>query len=293
MKNLEELQKHINRIVHKQNNTGLPHFEGYSPNEMRSILYDTFGDNSPIQLVKLQEADYRKIPILNQIKYLLQIIEDKGELKLTARGFLPTKIVADIYNQNFIRDKMIDSGISKLYKETDSMSISLTRILPMLSGIVKKRNNKLSLTKKGQKEIKNNHRLLKSIFTTFGSRFNWAYFDGFGDNNIGQLGFGFSLILISKYGSKKRIDSFYSKKYFSAFPRLIDRIEPSRFSPPESRAINCYSLRTFERFLDYFGLIEIYSEGKWEEKKFITKTELFDKLIKIRPHTYTHRIFGR
>ena len=152
MKSLEALQKHIDKIMNEQNNQGLPDFEGYSPIEMQYILYDTFGKNSPIELLSLTDSEYQKIPILKQIKYLLELVDKQGELKLTTKGFLPTKIVTDIYNQKFIQDEMIESGISKLYKETDSKSINLTRILLELSGLVKKRNNKLSLTKKRSEE---------------------------------------------------------------------------------------------------------------------------------------------
>ncbi|MEA1874087.1 MAG: hypothetical protein U9N51_06630 [Bacteroidota bacterium] len=113
---------------------------------------------------------------------MLEIVNDRVELKLTAKGFLPTKIVSDIYNQKFIKDEMIESGIYKLYKETDSDSINLTRILLELSGLVKKRNNILSLTKKGKTEFNDNYKLLKSIFKTFGTKFNWAYYDGYGNN---------------------------------------------------------------------------------------------------------------
>jgi len=290
MISLEELRKRIDKEMNEQNNREIPEFEGYSPVEMQYIFYDTFGENSPIQLLELSEPDYNNIPIFKQIKYLLQLIDEMGELKLTAKGFLPTKIVSDIYNQRFIKDEWIESGISKLYKETDSISINLTRILSELSGAVKKRNKKLSLTKNGKAELNDNHKLLKRIFTTFGTKFNWAYCDGYGNNHIGQLGFGFSLILISKYGSKKRPDSFYSGKYFTAFPMLIEKIEPTRFHSKEEMASKCYSLRTFDRFLDYFGLIKIESENKWDSEKFIEKTELFDKLIKIRPHiTYNQR----
>ena len=284
MESLEELQKRIDQIVNEQNNRGIPDFEGYSPAEMQYILYDTFGKNSPIQLLELSEPDYSNIPILKQIKYLLKIIDEKGELRLTAKGFLPTKIVSNIYDQGFIKDEMIESGISKLYKETDSMSINLTRILSELSGIIKKRNKKLSLTKKGKKELNDNRKLFENIITTFGTRFNWAYYDGYGDNQIGQLGFGFSLILISKYGMKKRDDLFYSKKYFSAFPMLIEQMGPLYFDSRQKGASDCYSLRTFDRFLDYFGVIKIESEKKWGSKKFIEKTELYDKLVKVRPH---------
>lgn len=43
--------------------------------------------------------------------------------------------------------------MAKLYKEADSESVHLTRILTELSGLAKKRNNKLSLTKIESKTI--------------------------------------------------------------------------------------------------------------------------------------------
>jgi len=284
MDDIKEIQSHIDKIMNEQNNQGLSDFEGYSPIEMQYIINETFGKNCPIELLTLTESEYQRIPILNQIKYLLQHIENCGELKLTTKGFLPTKIVADIYNQRFIKDEMIELGISKLYKESDSMSINLTRILIEISGLVKKRNGKISLTKKGEKIYSNNFELLKLILETFGIKFNWAYYDGYGDNQIGQLGFGFSLILLSKYGFEKQRDYFYSNKYLKAFPKLIDNIQPSQYDTSKSQAGKCYSLRTFDRFIEYFGLIQINSEKKMDSDKYIIKTELFDKLIKVRPH---------
>jgi hypothetical protein len=260
---------------------------------MQYILYDTFGENSPIQLLKLTESDYQNIPILNQIKYLLKLIDKQGEIKLTNKGFLPTKIVSDIYKQGFIKDEFIESGISKLYKETDSISINLTRILSELSGLAKKRNKKLSLTKKGKAIIGNDYKMLVLIFKTFVTKFNWAYYDGYGENNIGQLGFGFSLILLCKYGNEKRTDKFYSDKYFKAFPQLINESLNPSFGTLEEYAGSCYSLRIFERFLKFFGLTKIESEKIWGAEKYVVKTELFDKLIKLRHTTRAKNNAGR
>jgi len=281
---IDKLQRHISKVMNEQNIQGLANFEGYTPIEMQHILYDPFGDYSPIRLLKLADSDYKNIPILNQIKYLAKLVDKLVELKLTNKGFLPTKIVADIYNQRFLKDELIESGISKLYKETDSSTINLTRILLEISGLAKKRYNKLSLTKTGKKLLNDNFKLLLLIFKTFGTKFNWAYYDGYGQNNIGQLGFGFSLILLKKYGDKKQIDKFYSQKYFQAFPDLIDNSPPTLFGDELERPDKCYSIRTFDRFLDYFGLIEIEKGKKWNADKYITKTELFDKLIKCTPH---------
>jgi len=87
------------KMINDINFHGIPEFEGYSPKEMDTILYDTFGKNSTIQINKLSESEYAEIPILNQIKYLATLIGEKGELKLTTAGYLPPKIVKDVYHQ--------------------------------------------------------------------------------------------------------------------------------------------------------------------------------------------------
>jgi hypothetical protein len=280
----KDIQKHIDQLMVEQNNQPIPEFEGYSPFEMHKILHFTFAIDSPLKLLKLSDSDYQKIPIFNQVRYLTDRIDRNGEIKLTNKGFLPTKIVSDLYNQGFLKDEHIEKGISKLYKETDSMTINLTRILIELAGLVKKRNGKLSLTKSSRKILGDNGELLRQIFLTFTNRFNWAYYDGYGENQIGQLGYGFSLILLSKYGHEKRLDSFYAERYFKAFPRLLDSVEPV-YGTLERYSTNCYSVRTFDRFLDYFGLVNMDEQGKGlDSKTYITKTDLFDRLIECKPH---------
>lgn len=94
---LDDVQKQIDKIMVEQNNRSIPEFEGYSPFEMLQILHFTFGADSPIKLQKLSDPDYKKIPILNLVKYLTDLIAKNGEIKLTNKGFLPTKIVSDLY----------------------------------------------------------------------------------------------------------------------------------------------------------------------------------------------------
>jgi len=89
---------------------------------------------------------------------------------------------------------------------------------------------------------------------------------------------------LSKYGNEKRLDSFYTDKYFKAFPQLLDSIHPT-YGTLEKYASNCYSLRTFENFLTYFGIIGIEKNGhSYNSDKYIFKTEIFDRLIRINPH---------
>ncbi|MEA3448880.1 MAG: hypothetical protein U9Q98_10635 [Bacteroidota bacterium] len=287
---IDELQRRIDKVMNEQNNQGLPDFEGYSPIEMTRILYYTFEDQSPIRFVLLNKKDYEKIPIVKQILYFANLIQKNGEIKLTQKGFLPTKIVADLCSQEFLMDERM--RYAKTYKEADSMSATLTRIIMDLSGLIKKRNNKISLTKNGEKQLSDTDKLFKTIITAYCKRFNWAYFDAYGDNNIGQFGFGFSIILLSKYGYEKRLDEFYFDKYLNAFPKLIAESPPTRYGHKFKDPKRCYSLRTFDRFMDYFGLVKIEQE-KWDSEKYICKTELFDRLVKCTPHNIGSKTTGR
>ncbi len=280
----EDIQQFLDHIMQERNLHGLPDFEGYSPLEMRYILYDTFGKFSPLRLQKLSDRDYKNIPLLNQIKYLAALVSKNGEITLTSRGYLPPKIVVDIYTQGFIKDKFIELGISKLYRESDLVAVNLTHILAKLTGIIKTRHGKISLTKRGEKTISDDYKLLKLLLETFGFRFNWAYYDGYENEDIGQLGFGFSMILLSKYGQNRHLDTFYAEKYFKAFPQFLHESKKPKFGTNKSNTEHCYSIRTFDRFLNYFGLIKIENNRESPFEKYITKTELYDKLIKCQPH---------
>ncbi|HEX5554856.1 MAG TPA: hypothetical protein VFX43_16570, partial [Chitinophagaceae bacterium] len=125
--------------------------------------------------------------------------------------------------------------------------------------------------------------LFRTLIANYCSRFNWAYFDRYDMDKVGQLGSGFSLILLHKYCDRKRTAGFYADKYFKAFPQLIapySNMEgPYAIKVPE----RCYSLRTFERFMQYFGLIHMEQAG-WDAPLYISRTVLFDRLITCIAH---------
>lgn len=274
---MDNIEKYVIESINKRNNASIPDFEGYSPTEMQFILYNTFDLKSPIQILKAEHNIYQNIPIFNQVKFLFNLINEQKELKLTNKGFLPTKIVAELYGKGYIKDYFIENGISKLYKESDVPTINLTKILVELSTLVKKRNNKLTLTKKGIEQIDKDHILFQNIFETFTKKFNWSYFDGFSNEEIGQSGFGFTLILLDKYGKEYRNPEFYADKYLKAFD-FETKYAELEFADNPKRA---YIIRTFERFLDYFGFTEY---DKDEKNRKVRKTKIFNELIKIRTH---------
>lgn len=285
---MEELNQKLGEFSHAQNNLPISDFEGYSSQEMHKILHFTFDTDSPIRFNPLDAHEYAQIPILRQIKRLTEIIAQTGQVKLTAAGYLPIKIVRELYPLG-APDEIIENGISKLGKEMDCIPVHLARLLTEVSGICKKRKGVLSLTANGTKIITDDSKLFDYILRAFCQKFNWHYFDYYSDNErsgtIGQLGFGFSLILLCKYGNVERLDRYYADKYFRAFPILLETVRTT-YGTLQDYCFNCYSLRTFERFLYHFGLVEIKKERQklFQKEIYIKKTPLFDRLISLVPH---------
>jgi len=278
-------QKDLDSTFILMNNSPIEDFEGFSSADMNYLVYDAFSADSPFQIKKnIPDKILDQIPFLLQIEYLLHRINDLGELKLTAKGFLPTTLVKEIYDLGLIKDYAIEHGITKLYAETSSQPINLTRLITELAGFTKKRYNKLTLTKTWRDKLLKKRRqdIFIQTFSTFAQKFNWGYFDLYSSQATGTVGFTFSLYLLSKYGANERQDSFYSEKYLKAFPSLIDLFKDDKWVTDINRSFNsCYSIRTFDRFLDYFNLIKIRSEGRpyLDSKKFIKKSPIFDDII--------------
>jgi hypothetical protein len=269
----EDFLPNLDSFVHDWNNKPNPDIDGLSPNQMSKLFYRTFETDSLLTLPALPESDYEQIPLLNQVRFFLELVARDKEIRLTKTGNIPVKMVKEIYDQRFILDELIEMGITKLYQEISCPVIHLTHILCGQMAVTKKRNGKLNLTKLGEKCLKSPSELLPLLLKSFCTKFNWAYFDGHGQNEIGQFGIGYSLYLISKYGEETRKSGFYAEKYFMAFPTLIHAID-------DQGAIRCYSLRTFERFLDYFGVVKLESTKTFPRSDLsITKTELFDKVF--------------
>ena len=273
---MDEAQKHFQKIIDEQNKQALDDFDGLSPTEMHTIVHDPFSDESPLKLMKLKSKEYRKIPILNVVKAITTEIKAQSEIELTKVGNLPPKIVKKIYAQGFLKEDALESGITKLSNESDSISISLSKFLIDLAGISKIKKKKLSLTKKGAEIIEDDQRLFELIFKTYCEKFFWGYFDGSDSRDIGQMGFAFSIVLVAKYGNKHEEASFYADKYFKAFPQLKGDENIPHYAS-ESMEEYCYKLRTFTRFMDFFGFIEISNK---QNVMYISKSGIFDKLFK-------------
>ena len=247
--------------------------------QLMLLVEDPFGNGSPLKLKELTPAQYQAIPLLNQVRFLMDVMKS-GAVRLTDEGDMPEELVEDIYEERFMVEAMFDQEHTTMEPEKDLMSVKITQLILAHAGLSQVKGNKLSLTKTGSKMLDQHATLLKTILTTYGSLLPWSKFDGYTDNDVGQHGYGFSLLLFSNYGQELRPQKFYSEKYFAAFPQLM--ADESRFGSMRN-LLNCYHSRTFDRFLDDFGLVEFHSEKQWSVDKEVAKTPLFDDLIKCKP----------
>ncbi|MEZ5196568.1 MAG: hypothetical protein R2764_09250 [Bacteroidales bacterium] len=260
-------------------------YEGYTKAEIQAALYSIFSEKSPVRVRKdIPGRILDQLPFFRLSEYLLDTVAKTGEVKLTKFGNLPVKLVKHLYEQKFIREPMIEEGFYKLHKEEDSITINISHLILKFAGLLKRRNNKLSLTQKGIKTKSDRVELLRVILATFALRFNWASLDGYGNSRTGQFGVGFTLLMLNKYGNEFRKSGFYSDKYMIAFPALLDDFLINSFykyGDVERDFTRCFSIRTFEKYLEYFNLIEMEYEGDslLLKKSFVKTSALFHSVF--------------
>lgn len=263
------------------NNTPLPDCEGFTPFQLHKIVYYPFDEDSPIKINKLsKETLLNKCPIMKVITELLLLLKS-DKIKLTQKGNLPPTIIKNIYAKRYLPDRWIDNGITKLRTETDWIAIHNTVIVLKMAGLIGKKYNYLFLTKKCESLLNNDDypEIFYEFLKTFTSKFNWAYNDRYEDENLGRIGFLYSLDLLSKYGKEKKDIEYYTDLYFSTFPAFIEYNDDKR-----SILESVYRTRFIERFALWFGFAEEeISEGKtfFEREIKIKSTELLEQLLQV------------
>jgi hypothetical protein len=240
-------------------NTPLNDFCGMTLNEIRNLLYNPFNDTSPLKInATIDDNTLNAIPFFRLTEELLKIVQREDSVKLTSRGELPKKVLQELYEYKFIPEVFIETGLSKLNRATDAPAIVTAHHAAIVSGILKKVKGNLLLTQQGMMYLKNENRadFFQKVLKGYTTKFNWASNDDYTDFQVGQFGWGFTMFLLYKFGSTKRTKQFYADKFLNAFPNFIQMISLQEDSTPENEFANCYILRSFERFAEWFGFAE-------------------------------------
>lgn len=286
---MEELNILVAEYQHKLNNRPVQEFDMLTPDQMQALLYAPFLPGSIGQFSENMESHLDKVPIFKLSELLIAEIATAGTLKLTAKGNLPVRICKLLYSQELITWEYME--YFKTIREEEIPYLWPLKQYLLDMGIAKKRNNALSLTNKGKQFLENPPATrfinLLSYFTT---RFHWGNFYGTEDGGkCGNLGWAYSLFLLSKYGESPRKSEFYSLKLINAFmEELWDQPLGEQKKAMEEHHYT-YSVRFFECFANWFGFVNIERNRDYSLPAFsqqtITKSALFDQLFNWSEHS--------
>jgi len=259
-------------------------FDGLTADDAYALIFNA-GDPEESPIVFRRDVDpglIEGVGLYRDVVDFLKLVEADQPLKLTQKGNLPVRFCK----------KSLDTGLAGpdagwlreggFRGEMDCEYLHMINILCGLAGLTKKVHGKLSLTRRGEAHLsgKRSLELYKRLFFTYAARFNWAYEDVYPEASSIQANFGFSMYLVCKYGEGPTGIEFYADKFAAAFPFVLASFPGSTAWTTGERFLHCYSLRTFERFLGRFGLVDL----RWEKAEntdtgSVQKSDLFDNLI--------------
>lgn len=229
---------------------------------------------SPLYVKDAPKEVFDEVPVLRQVRRLLEIIrENGGQLKLTARGNLPSAIVKELYEIG-VHDRRFDNYFKSIDNESKAPNVSSVRLLMTVAGLVRKQNNILYIVKKNSKLENNPRALLEKLLNTYSTDYNIGYFDLYENNDL-HYESALLYLLIAWYGDIWRRISFYRTELIAMQQVPQDDIHWC--------LKECMDCRIFRRQMVELGFIE-RDEGDWRkgDEVKIRRTPLFDKLIGIR-----------
>lgn len=221
-------------------------------------------------------------PLLRGVNLLLQSIDTKG-LKLTPRGFLPTKIVksivevaATVSDERFLRMQ------SRFYEE-ENLSASMARVVCESLRLIRVQKGQLLLTKKANEFLALTPHEQYIVLFNIMLGINIGYFDGHQEATCVHNS---SLIMLQLLRDKKRdfrTAEVYSVLLLDAYPILEDSIEELEvLDYGEKDKLEIFTsiaeTRLFERLFLPLGLVEM-QVAKYPDLDQFAKSELLDTLL--------------
>lgn len=261
---IDALNHHLAEMMTVQNSTPIDRFNGFTSEQMHQMIYSPLEKGCPVQLRTLTDSQLNDIPLMRQVLHLMDIL-DKSELKLTAKGYIPPKIVEELYQMG---THSWNTDWYKQKSEPKTEEIRVLRVVLKECGLVKTRTGKMSLTSKGKRLLINRNELLRVVMLFLLRDYNTGWLDLWDDTDVGNLGRMYSLWLLHHYGKEWRHTDFYAGEYSRAFPTLANA--------------HAYGYRVFNRLFHLIGLCDVNEReedrgpGFWER---VIKTDVLDMMF--------------
>ena len=270
------------------NTTPLADFCGLSPAQMHALLYQPLEPTSMVRLRAAVPNDVLDhVPFLRLTEAFLYLLNREEPLRLTPLGALPRKYLRELYAHGFILEDGLETGLFTLSREIDSLAITTLHQTTRLAGLARLVRGQLLLTKKGQQLLDPIQRLAlwALVLDTFTRRFAWASHDGYPAPAVGQTGWAYSVYLLARFGQQPRPVSFYAEHYQRAFPFVLAEFTDPAYGTPLVQFTVCYEVRTFERSLNWLGLVETVAPpaGVNHPDQQVLATPLLAQLFEVPP----------
>lgn len=270
---LDPANEYLTRISRRLNQAPVSAFLGLSPDQMHRTIYSPFRFNTDFVFFNDKNPSrLEEIPLLNQALYFLNRVKDAKQMKATQKGNLPRAFVRELHKK-FFKNELFSFTPNN---EQDCPQAERLKHLLMMSGFLKKRLNKYSLTKRGENVLKTPSELYLNLFYTLANKFNWGYLDRYPQFQIIQNALAFNLLLLLKKASNWVPNKELGRFFLEAFP-MIQNEANQNWGDAEDQVMNCFSLRFLERFALPMGLIEIDKKGIYFDKNVHCRTSSFFK----------------
>lgn len=282
---LESKNKRLEQYFEKTD----PPLEQLSPNLIRVLHLDPFSPLSPLQLRPgLADEAVAHLPLVQLAQKMLAAIKTEQPLKLTSKGNLPRKLVHQLYDLRFFPDKYVDNGTIKLQGEQDFWQLNIAHILCQQVRLINKKNEKASLSKKGEELLYKPAELYTELLKIYTQKFNWAYPErwGYGVEQTGQLGWALVFYEFLRFGEQEKSNKYYEALYLRLFPDLVKKYPLTTYGTPEDKMSSDFNTRFFYRFCSFFGLKEITREIKGKlnttEEYFLRRSALAQQVFQLK-----------
>ncbi|WP_273444458.1 hypothetical protein [Neolewinella agarilytica] len=282
---MNELNRQLRALTEQQNNAPKAEFAGLSSEQVFWLNHHPLEEGCVVRWREdISDEVLAQVPLLTFAVDLLSRLREK-EVKLTAKGNLPARMVKEWYATGLIAQYDLDKGITKLSSEDDCYFA--TTLKYALGGLrwTKKRHGKLSLTARGKKVLAGPRQaMLEQLFLQHFTNFNLGYFDGYDDDGGLQHLFGFFLVLLLKKGKDWQKNTAYVEAMLEAFPMLVDSFPSDRYVTQGKAARNAIEVRFLDRSLSFYGLLRFRGEHRiLENNREVMATDLFRSLFRFEP----------
>jgi len=210
----------VDPFIYEANNRPIDDFCGLSAAEMHQLVHNPISEDSVVRFKKpITDDVLDRIPLARLLEEFIRLFNEKTEsMKLTSTGSLQQGVLRELYAKGIVRDDYLDYRNKPITREVQWEAMYALHNVARLSGLVRMQHNKLYLTKKAKKLMKDRAELFKYLLKAYAEQFNWGYMDGYPDEPVGQVAWPYTLYLLNKYGHKPQPTAFYSDLYKKAFP---------------------------------------------------------------------------